>query len=897
MPCRVSAEISESYQSSAAEHLACTQQALAYLDDQILALDYELDGIDDALPADRDYIAGIVSEIVAQSAFADLVPPEIVGRRVRDVARVLADRKTADRLLQMGCEAAARAYYPPLVAPGEAIDRYNKQALGRQDAEIKGFIEEAIHHVAAQGDQPGQRLLISGAQGSGKTTKAGMAAVEHLQDGQVLWLTEPTNKKSREEVTKLRAYADQIGRKINVVGVYGYSAPDPEAGPKEMMCRRGKLASRMARAGFSVRQTMCANCPFAEICGTKKMLAEIEEAQSNGLPTIYVMAHDYLTLPHCPAPRPNILICDEDFELATEGSFDPVEVRRMLAKGSIPAGDVGAAAAEIEAALAAVDPVAELSAMGWDQVLGHLRLVRAGGLDGQRMKSIFDGAIKAVRRASLEAKVPAQTAATMRLIRDAVTPAEAVSFFDEIVDALTGDAPMHQLLAHGQEALFRRLRAMIKHINVIDSCQSITAGKGLDDEQCEQVLAMLPDKSVIRVKWLFKQIRREIEAGCAETRGAFTSVLLRDGSVRVWWLKPLNIAQRVPVLALDGTGIFERHAAKWGALLEQEHIRVERLAEVIQCPRTFSKQSMLGVKKNGTPLRPEEALARRRKVRQLIAREGGGDPMRALLVAPKKVKELLIEEQKIDELCLTGHFGLLRGLNEYEQCGVVIALGREQIGARAAADAARAYLATDPEPIADAEDYVDEVRFLRMRDGSVHPVTVQVHPDPRVQRIVVEAIREAELAQAIDRVRPIFNVRKIIILSPVVLDITVDRVFQNLDDVLAGGSRVELAAQQLGGRVLPLAPGEHVRLGLAETIDQAKGMLFRQANDDHLRQVLPGRYLSVVEYRPAAGARRGPKPRAVVGTDDGMPLRQVLEAAVGPVDDGYIILENLRLAA
>lgn len=903
MPCLVSSpdlEILESSQGAIPEHLAATGLALEYLDRYVRFLEFdEFQGLENGPPAARDHVTEIIADFLDNSEHAGVLPPEAVGRRVREVLREIGDERTASRLLQMDCDAAERAFYPPLVGVGQAIEEFNKRALERQDAEITDFIKKAVQQVAAwgQGDKTlGRRVLFSGAQGSGKTTSAGKAAVEFLQPGQVLWLTEPTNKKCREEVKKLKAYAEKLGIKINIVGVYGYSAPVPGGLKNETMCRRGKLASKMSRAGFSVRQTMCTECPFADVCETKKMWAEIEEAKESGLPTIYVMAHDYLTLPHCPAPRPQILICDEDFELGAEGSFTPEKVRRMLAGMAKPAGDAEEAAALLEAALGAADPAGALSAMGWGQVFSQLKVVRSG-LDAERMKGIFDRAVKAVRKAPAEAKVPARAAATIRLIRDAVTSDEAVAFFEEIIDALAGDAPMHRLLAHGQDALFSRLRAMNKHINAIEAGQAISAGKGLTDEQCEKVLSMVPDKGIFRVKRLFKQVRREIEAGCAQRRDKFTSVLMRDKELRVWWLRPLNVARRVPVLALDGTGIFERHAAKWGDLLEQEHIRVERLAEVIQCPRTFSKQSLLGEMKNGTPLRPEEAKARRGKVRQLIDREANGDCRRVLLAAAKKVKELLIDEQKIDEICMTGHFGLLRGLNEYEQCGVVIALGREQIGARAAADAARAYLATDPEPIVEADDYVDEVRFLRMRDGSVHPVTVQVHPDRRIQRIVVEAIREAELAQAIDRVRPIFNVRKIFILSPVVLDITVDRVFQTLDDVLAGGSRVELAARQLGGRVLPLVPGEHVRLGLAQTINQAKGVIDRQADDDHLRQVLPGRYLSVVEYRPMDGARRGPKPRAVVGTDDGMDLRQVLEAAVGPVDDGYMILENLRLAA
>ena len=53
-------------------------------------------------------------------------------------------------------------------------------------------------------------------------------------------------------------------------------------------------------------------------------------------------------------------------------------------------------------------------------------------------------------------------------------------------------------------------------------------------------------------------------------------------------------------------------------------------------------------------------------------------------------------------------------------------------------------------------------------------IEVQVHFDARCQT-VLEQIREAEMVQAIDRVRPVFNRRKIFVLNNLPLDLTVDR--------------------------------------------------------------------------------------------------------------------------
>ena len=67
-----------------------------------------------------------------------------------------------------------------------------------------------------------------------------------------------------------------------------------------------------------------------------------------------------------------------------------------------------------------------------------------------------------------------------------------------------------------------------------------------------------------------------------------------------------------------------------------------------------------------------------------------------------------------------------------------------------------------------------QTRARRMRSG-VSSESVVVHPDPRVQA-VLEQIREAEIVQAIDRVRPVFNRRRIILLTSIPVDITVDQV-------------------------------------------------------------------------------------------------------------------------
>lgn len=66
-------------------------------------------------------------------------------------------------------------------------------------------------------------------------------------------------------------------------------------------------------------------------------------------------------------------------------------------------------------------------------------------------------------------------------------------------------------------------------------------------------------------------------------------------------------------------------------------------------------------------------------------------------------------------------------------------------------------------------------RHHTLTDGTWRPVDVRVHPDRRVQA-VVEQVREAEMIQAIDRLRLVHSPRKktVIILCNIPLPIPVD---------------------------------------------------------------------------------------------------------------------------
>ena len=102
-------------------------------------------------------------------------------------------------------------------------------------------------------------------------------------------------------------------------------------------------------------------------------------------------------------------------------------------------------------------------------------------------------------------------------------------------------------------------------------------------------------------------------------------------------------------------------------------------------------------------------------------------------------------------------------------------MGREQPSAQAIEALTRPFCATDPEPfLPDRRVRPAVPRAPHARPAAPNVAEVQVHFDPRCQAML-EQVREAEIVQAIDRVRPMFNRRKVFVLTNLPLDLTVDR--------------------------------------------------------------------------------------------------------------------------
>jgi hypothetical protein len=356
------------------------------------------------------------------------------------------------------------------------------------------------------------------------------------------------------------------------------------------------------------------------------------------------------------------------------------------------------------------------------------------------------------------------------------------------------------------------LKECVQHLVSKEEAKPEVNGS-MTDKQISAALDMVEAREILKVLKLFRQIRREF----AQPRNRLNSVWFdpehrvmvageveRHPRVFVSHVKTPRLRKETPVLALDGTGSIVLNRKVFGNHMTLERFAAPRDAKVYQVTgKTFSRQSITGTNRDGTPRtnrNMSEAAALRAQVVEFLDMIPGD----VLLVSYKAAIEALIDD--LPPHVTTAHFGGLRGLNSFEHCETVVVMGREQPSAQAIEALTRPFTATDAEPFMPVGEYVDQSRGRRTRDDTEPNIVVaQVHFDPRCQ-IVLEQIREAEMVQAIDRVRPIFNHRKVFVLNNLPLDLTVDRVM-TWPEMRA--SRLVRAFARHG--VLPISPRDLTR--------------------------------------------------------------------------------------
>jgi hypothetical protein len=361
----------------------------------------------------------------------------------------------------------------------------------------------------------------------------------------------------------------------------------------------------------------------------------------------------------------------------------------------------------------------------------------------------------------------------------------------------------------------------------------------------------------------------------------------RQPRVFVTHVRTPRLRKETPVLALDGTGSIDLNRRIFGDHMTGERFAVPRDAEVIQCSsKTFSRQSITGADRRGSSISAQkvhEAARLRRQVLDLLKMLPGD----VLLVTYKATEEVVRPD--LPPHVAVAHFGALRGLNSFEHCQTAVVMGREQPSAQAIEALTRPFCAADAEPFIPIGEYAFQSRGRRMRNGGANVVEVQVHPDPRCQ-VMLEQVREAEIAQAVDRVRPVFNRRRIIVLTNVALDLTVDHAL-TWPELRPGKFAYAFARHG----VLPLSAGDLCRgfPDLWRLENTAKVELSRARFHTDEKGVQFPNNISIWSLYPISTARyrrknqRGAAGRALVRADLSDP-RATLESLVGELTEFHL---------
>lgn len=692
----------------------------------------------------------------------------------------------------------------------------------------------------------GYRMLITGSQGTGKSSDVLKAVAKLTLPWFRIAFTLPTVEKAWEAAAQYNSYRRPGSLPAYVVRGTGAIEERPDQNGNRisdtLMCLRSGIMNRLAAANMNPKQTICPSCQFRNTCGTRRQEAELAEFSGG----VFFMAREYVFLP-MPIEGVHMLVGDES--LTTVAASDPIYVdpARITEVGNWSSTGI----------YAAVDAMAVLNPL-FAAVMQHNDALRKSR-EGENIT--VPGLLDLLREREITAKGLRQAAAYLDDIRE-----DAVK--GRIVGTMT------------DEEIAR----------ILDDIQRLEFGTVA--RLCRQ-LALEIDQPRSHANTVCMRHPKDRETG---------EILDR---VAVFHLKHPRISGETPVLLLDGTGSPWMNRKVFGDSLVHHHVPIERSAVVISTKgKGFSRQSLTGTDRDDQPISDAISAAaadlRRGIVDLAVSLKESVFICSTMRAETAMIPDIEAARQTGADIA-TAHFADVRGKNKWQNYPVALLIGREEITPWALEDLTRPFLADDPEPLVPSVDdkgyscYVPQPRGRRMRDGSVFEVVVQAHPDPRCEA-VHEQIREAELLQAIDRVRAIYNHRTIYLLNDLVLDITYDA---NLSwrDMRAGGTRFDIAFARTGRTVFLEAPGELSRCfpelwgtkNAAKCAIRAKGgvelpIVIKAPSPSNI--LLANRPPLRIQYQKPG---RGQQPCKAWVFAEAHEARSVLERVVGPILDNWSI--------
>ncbi|WP_170339664.1 hypothetical protein [Ruegeria arenilitoris] len=630
--------------------------------------------------------------------------------------------------------------------PAPTLPREDSISRHAKILETWGIQAMAFHGKAWKGsDRPhnetAPRALLAGAQGIGKTAflvgRSDNPGFLHSTHGLISLMLLPNHQKAEEALADYLAYAPS-GSPPAVV-LRGRSRLDPAANDSSTtMCRAIVTAQHLSEHGVSVRSTLCKKCPFQTDCGYLRQEADIKHHLKAKAGLVIFAPHEFAYLPLPGEAKPDLAVFDE-----RPRDFAVEEVHVSLK---------------------------ELEEVILPPQRGFTRSREAR--DEEVCESLFvqERAIQPVKRALLGA-AGASTGLSLKMLRSAGVTREMLD--QAIADLET-----------------------LKPNNILGILGRTLGGRSAEATHADLSLLTARLKSsavspVHRLQFLFECLRQEIErehemAVSVFIRGPYPDDHAWEPCISAVRVKELKHGREVPFLYLDGTTDPDMARIAFGADLDCHRYPVERHAVITQvlgcnfakrrlCDETQGKQAL-------TPKIQGENQRLKAWLEEVIARY----PKAAVFGNRSVIKSLSISDPE-----RAGHFGALRGQNKWEQHEAAIIIGREQPPLVDVEATARAYAAAAGDDFSSG-DFVTTVRGIRTKKG-VLPTEVKAHRDPWGDR-VLRQIREAEIEQAMDRVRLIHNPKpkQVILLSPVVVDVTVDRI-EPWRTFKKGGSRVAQA--------------------------------------------------------------------------------------------------------
>ncbi|PHO04863.1 hypothetical protein CSC82_04870 [Rhodobacteraceae bacterium 4F10] len=647
--------------------------------------------------------------------------------------------------------------------PASNLDR--KQAIslhaktieewGRQ---TKAWLSKTKKEMKRQGIEKPPRVLLSGAQGIGKTAalvgREGQSGFLHSTQGLVSVMLLPDHKKVPEALEDYNSNASTGAPPA--IRLLGRDRTDPDIDDQSTkMCRAFPAAKQLAAHGVSVRANLCKKCPFNDVCGYLKQEKEIERHLKTNAGLVIFATHEFAYLPLPADAEPDLIVFDErPRDFAVEESH-------------VSLGDL----AEY------LIPPSKASRSG-----GEPRNLEIG-------ESFF-----------------AQEKA-IQPVKDALFKVARIHPQSLSLEALRAEGVSSKLLSRAIESL-KDFRSQ----NVRREVWKTLGGNERDAVPSDLAslssrLTSLPANAARRLQFLFECLLPEVDGPHEFSASAFKSGADRDNTNRdpgfsAVRVRKLKHGLQIPFLHLDGTADHHLARVAFGDDLECHHYPVERNAHVTQvigC--NFAKRRLVEDSANWGRLTGKlksENLALKGYLESVLDRYP-----EAAVFSNKSI----IQSLSISDASRTGHYGALRGRNRWEGHNTVIVVGREQPSPQDVDIKARAYAAAAGDGFSSGE-YRKVPRGIRLKKGA-KSIEVFVHTDPWGDRILRQ-IREAEIEQAIDRIRLIHNQKQksVFLLSPVVVDVTVDSI-KKWGDFKKGGTRIERAIQEHG--VLFLSPTDCAR--------------------------------------------------------------------------------------